>query len=275
MAAGIVAAADARRRGGLRARPRGRLPPRAAAGGDHRLRRRPRRRTGRSSCSRTTCARRRASPTRSPRARALPAALPAGCRRPRPVDPVHLRAARRDDARRRAAEAAPTRAVVLLTDGPGNVAYYEHALHAARARRAAGHPRRAARGRRRCVLRRASERRPVDVVYRRTNEDRVRDEHGGLTAVGASARAGVAGGPLGLVNAFGNGVADDKLIHGHVEDFVRFYLGEEPLVRSVPTVPRRRRGRPCGDRACASSWSSRATGTAATGCDRGARRRGH
>ncbi|MDQ6807226.1 MAG: circularly permuted type 2 ATP-grasp protein, partial [Actinomycetota bacterium] len=43
------------------------------------------------------------------------------------------------------------------------------------------------------------------------------------------------GGNVGLVNAFGNGVADDKLVHAHVEDFIRFYLGEEPLVRSVPT----------------------------------------
>jgi uncharacterized circularly permuted ATP-grasp superfamily protein len=38
-----------------------------------------------------------------------------------------------------------------------------------------------------------------------------------------------------LVNAFGNGLADDKLVHSHVEDFIRFYLEEEPIVRSVPT----------------------------------------
>ena len=44
-------------------------------------------------------------------------------------------------------------------------------------------------------------------------------------------------GRVGVVNAFGNGLADDKLVHGHVEDFIRFYLGEEPLVRSVPTLP--------------------------------------
>jgi uncharacterized circularly permuted ATP-grasp superfamily protein len=42
-------------------------------------------------------------------------------------------------------------------------------------------------------------------------------------------------GSIGLVNAFGNGLADDKLVHGHVEDFIRFYLREEPRVRSVPT----------------------------------------
>ena len=56
-------------------------------------------------------------------------------------------------------------------------------------------------------------------------------------------------GNLGLVNAFGNGVADDKLVHGHVEDFVRFYLGEEPLVASVPTRRWTRRGRRRRDRA--------------------------
>ncbi len=43
------------------------------------------------------------------------------------------------------------------------------------------------------------------------------------------------GGRLGLVNAVGTGVADDKLIHAYVEDIIRYYLGEEPLLRSVPT----------------------------------------
>jgi uncharacterized circularly permuted ATP-grasp superfamily protein len=38
-----------------------------------------------------------------------------------------------------------------------------------------------------------------------------------------------------VVNAFGTGVADDKLIHAHVEEMVRFYLGEEPLLPSVHT----------------------------------------
>jgi uncharacterized circularly permuted ATP-grasp superfamily protein len=37
------------------------------------------------------------------------------------------------------------------------------------------------------------------------------------------------------VNAFGTGVADDKLMHAYVEEMVRFYLGEEPILKSVPT----------------------------------------
>jgi carboxylate-amine ligase len=39
-----------------------------------------------------------------------------------------------------------------------------------------------------------------------------------------------------MVNAFGAGVADDKLTHAYVEDMIRFYLGEEPRLRSVQTL---------------------------------------
>ena len=42
-------------------------------------------------------------------------------------------------------------------------------------------------------------------------------------------------GRLACVNAFGSGVSDDKLVHAYVEAMVRFYLDEEPLIRSVPT----------------------------------------
>jgi uncharacterized circularly permuted ATP-grasp superfamily protein len=42
-------------------------------------------------------------------------------------------------------------------------------------------------------------------------------------------------GTLAVANAFGTGVADDKLLHAYVEDMVRFYLDEEPLLRSVQT----------------------------------------
>jgi carboxylate-amine ligase len=42
-------------------------------------------------------------------------------------------------------------------------------------------------------------------------------------------------GRVRVVNAFGVGVGDDKLAHAYVEDMVRYYLGEEPLVASVRT----------------------------------------
>src|SRR6185312_12586198 len=40
---------------------------------------------------------------------------------------------------------------------------------------------------------------------------------------------------VGVVNAFGVGVGDDKLVHAYVEEMVRYYLGEEPLLASVRT----------------------------------------
>jgi len=70
----------------------------------------------------------------------------------------------------------------------------------------------------------------LDVVYRRTNADRL------ATPVGRRLEGPWRAGTLGLVNAFGTGVADDKLTHAYVEDMVRFYLGEEPALRSVPTL---------------------------------------
>ena len=125
----------------------------------------------------------------------------------------------------------------MLTDGPGNNAYYEHARLAA----AIGAPiatlEQLHTDGERLLLRTAdSELRQIDVVYRRTDVDWIRDAHGAMTPVAQTLLPAWLAGNLGLVNAFGNGVADDKLVHAHVEDFVRFYLGEEPLVRSVPTT---------------------------------------
>ena len=64
----------------------------------------------------------------------------------------------------------------------------------------------------------------------------MRDDDGALTPVAALLLEPWTAGRVGVVNAFGTGVADDKLVHAHVEDMVRLYLGEEPLVESVPTI---------------------------------------
>jgi len=76
----------------------------------------------------------------------------------------------------------------------------------------------------------------LDVVYRRTNADRLD------TPVGRLLEDPWRAGRLGVVNAFGTGVADDKLAHAYVEDMVRFYLGEDPVVRSVQTYDLARPG---------------------------------
>jgi uncharacterized circularly permuted ATP-grasp superfamily protein len=42
-------------------------------------------------------------------------------------------------------------------------------------------------------------------------------------------------GNVALANAVGNGVADDKAVCAYVPDFIRYYLGEEPILGSVAT----------------------------------------
>jgi uncharacterized circularly permuted ATP-grasp superfamily protein len=127
--------------------------------------------------------------------------------------------------------------VVVLTDGPDNVAYWEHALAADALAAVLATPDDLVRdGSRLRVARPDGSTSAVDVIYRRTNEDRARDEQGELTPVAAKLLEPWLAGSIGLVNAFGNGVADDKLVHSHVEQFVQFYLDEAPLIRSVPTT---------------------------------------
>jgi carboxylate-amine ligase len=77
--------------------------------------------------------------------------------------------------------------------------------------------------------------RAVDVVYMRTGEDRFTDAGGAPTAVGQALLGPSAAGTVAVVNAPGAGVADDKVVHGHVDELVRFYLGQEPLLPSVPS----------------------------------------
>jgi uncharacterized circularly permuted ATP-grasp superfamily protein len=168
---------------------------------------------------------------------ALAATLPPDLPRPQPIDPLlyELLGATLRAAAPAGQEGDP--AIVVLTDGPGNVAYYEHS----RLARGLGVPLVTPSdleldGERLNARTEGDEVRPVDVVYRRTDEDRIRDQHGQVTPVAELLTPAWLSGNLGLVNAFGNGVADDKLVHGHVEDFVRFYLEQEPLVRSVPTL---------------------------------------
>jgi carboxylate-amine ligase len=75
--------------------------------------------------------------------------------------------------------------------------------------------------------------RAVDVVYHRTDEARFSAPDGRPTALGEALLDPCSRGVVACVNAPGSGIADDKLVHAYVDDFVRFYLGEEPLLPSV------------------------------------------
>jgi uncharacterized circularly permuted ATP-grasp superfamily protein len=125
--------------------------------------------------------------------------------------------------------------VVLLSDGKLNSAFYEHAAIAARLDVPLVLVEQLSLRRGRLFAELDGGERKVDVLYRRTDEDRLSDDRGRPTWIAQLLLEPVLKGTLATVNAFGTGVADDKLVHAYVEDMVRFYLREEPLLRSVPT----------------------------------------
>jgi len=77
----------------------------------------------------------------------------------------------------------------------------------------------------------------VDVMYRRIDDDFLDplafrpDSLLGVPGLMGAYRAG----NIALVNAVGNGVADDKAIYSYVPAFIRYYLGEDPILRNVET----------------------------------------
>lgn len=124
---------------------------------------------------------------------------------------------------------------VVLSDGPENGAWYEHE----RIGRALGlpvvTPGQLEQSRGRLFARIARERHQVDVVYRRLDADQLAGPNGGLTELGELLVPALRSGRLRCANAFGTGLADDKLTYAYVERMIGFYLGEEPLLRSVPS----------------------------------------
>jgi uncharacterized circularly permuted ATP-grasp superfamily protein len=126
---------------------------------------------------------------------------------------------------------------VVLTPGPFNSAYFEHSFLA----RSMG-----------LELVEASDLfvkgdevfvrttegpRRVDVIYRRTDDAFLDPEFfrpDSLLGVPGLMRA-YAAGKVALVNAPGNGVADDKATYAFVPDLIKFFLGEEAILAQVPT----------------------------------------
>jgi uncharacterized circularly permuted ATP-grasp superfamily protein len=127
--------------------------------------------------------------------------------------------------------------VVVHTPGPFNSAYFEHSFLA----RTMGVE--LVEGSDLCVvgdhvfLRTTRGLRRVHVVYRRVDDAFLDPE-----VFRADSMLGVPGlmrvwasGKVTIVNAPGNGVADDKAVCALVPEMIRFYLGEEPILADVPT----------------------------------------
>jgi uncharacterized circularly permuted ATP-grasp superfamily protein len=77
----------------------------------------------------------------------------------------------------------------------------------------------------------------VDVIYRRVDDEFLDplvfrpDSLLGVPGIYYAYRKG----NVAVVNAMGNGVADDKAIYSYVPDMIRYYLNEEPILKTAPT----------------------------------------
>ena len=127
--------------------------------------------------------------------------------------------------------------VVLLTPGRYNSAYFEHAFLAQQmgVELVEGQDLFVKDA---CVYMRTTDgSKRVDVIYRRLDADFLDplvfrpDSMLGVPGLMAAYRLG----NVVICNAVGTGVADDKSIYPYVPDMVRFYLGEEPILKNVPT----------------------------------------
>ena len=127
--------------------------------------------------------------------------------------------------------------VALLTPGPLNSAYFEHSYLAQQigAELVQG-PDLVVKDRR-VFMRSTGGLEPVDVIYRRIDDDFLdpttfrKDSILGVPGLMQAYRAG----NVAIANAPGTGVADDKVIYAYVPKIIQYYLGEDPILPNVPT----------------------------------------
>ncbi|HWA53641.1 MAG TPA: circularly permuted type 2 ATP-grasp protein, partial [Solirubrobacterales bacterium] len=124
-------------------------------------------------------------------------------------------------------------AAAIVSDGPSSGAWFEHRELGRALELPVVTPGELESARGRLYFRIGRERSPLDAIYRRIDGDRLSEPDGSLTALGELLMPALQAGHLRCVNAFGTGIGDDKLAHAYLDRFVRFYLGEEPLLRSV------------------------------------------
>jgi uncharacterized circularly permuted ATP-grasp superfamily protein len=125
--------------------------------------------------------------------------------------------------------------VAVVSDGPANGAWYEHERVGRELGLPIFRPDQLEVSKGRLFGRTSKGRQQIDVIYRRQDADRICEPDGTLTELGELLLPALRSGRLRCANAFGSGLADDKLTHAYVERMVEFYLGEEPLLRSVPS----------------------------------------
>jgi uncharacterized circularly permuted ATP-grasp superfamily protein len=127
--------------------------------------------------------------------------------------------------------------VVLLTPGVFNSAYYEHSFLADKLGVELVEGRDLFVKDEIVYMRTTQGPRRVDVIYRRVDDDFLDsltfrpDSVLGVPGLISAYQAG----NVTLANAVGTGIADDKAVYSFMPEVVKFYLGEEPILKNVPT----------------------------------------
>jgi len=128
--------------------------------------------------------------------------------------------------------------VALLSAGAVDSAFFEHRLLAEQMGIPLVTPRELQVTEEGVYLVGTGARRRLSALYRRLDEGALLSAAGAdLRPIGRAMCNAVAKGRVALLNAMGNGVADDKLVYAYVPQMVSYYLGEDPLLDSVPTYP--------------------------------------
>ncbi|PUZ23868.1 Uncharacterized conserved protein, circularly permuted ATPgrasp superfamily [Chitinophaga costaii] len=127
--------------------------------------------------------------------------------------------------------------VVLLSPGMFNSAYYEHTTLARLMGVELVEGRDLVIRDHKVFMKTTTGLQQVDVIYRRVDDDFIDP-----LVFNPNSVLGVAGlmsayrkGNVAIINAIGNGVADDKAVYSYVPDMIKYYLNETPLLKNVPT----------------------------------------
>ena len=140
--------------------------------------------------------------------------------------------------------------MVILTPGIYNSAYYEHSFLARQMGIELVEGRDLVLDRGQIFRRTTRGLKRIDVIYRRVDDDFLDPlafRHDSLLGVAGLLGAYQAGN-VGLANAMGTGVADDKGIYPFVPEMIRFFLKEEPILDNVETF------RPLIPHTASTSW---------------------
>jgi len=127
--------------------------------------------------------------------------------------------------------------VVLLTPGVYNSAYFEHTTLARLMGIELVEGRDLVVENHHVYMKTTSGLQKVDVIYRRVDDEFIDpltfrpDSILGVPGIYWAYRKG----NVAIVNAMGNGVADDKAVYSYVPEMIRYYLNEEPILKNVPT----------------------------------------